>query len=342
MREDIIDRLQCPSCRGALKAMAIDRSVVGFIKVGVVTCLECGRWYPIEDHLLELLPDDLAYTDDRRRFWDKHRDRLKESGLEWRELRAETKAVESQLKQQSHFDWYAANSEQTYSSYEQMPFWRAVDEKIFSEWRKEVRPEGWLLDVGCAQGRSTFKFSELPLTLIGFDVSKALVREALASARAGSHSAQFIFFVGDASALPFKDETFDYVLIYGVLHHLPRPDQTCLEVARVLKRGGVYFGSENNVTVFRSLFDTFMKWVPLWHEEAGPQPLIGESTIRRWFAGSRMSLMTKTVVFVPPHFVNILGSFFGSLLLNSSNRIGGSVPYLRKNGGLIVVKAVKQ
>ena len=49
------------------------------------------------------------------------------------------------------------------------------------------------------------------------------------------------------------DSSFDYVLIYGVLHHLPDAGFACREVARTLKPGGIYFGLENNETIFRKI-----------------------------------------------------------------------------------------
>jgi ubiquinone/menaquinone biosynthesis C-methylase UbiE/uncharacterized protein YbaR (Trm112 family) len=342
MTEDVLERLRCPACGGALRAETLERDTNNVIKTGFAVCCLCSHWYPIEEYLLELLPDDLAYVEDRRAFWLSHRAELEACGLSWRELGAERGKVEAQLKQQSHFDWYAANSQQTYSSYEQMPFWRAVDEKVFAQWRKEIKPGGWLLDVGCAQGRSALGFMSMPITILGFDISKALVRQAIASYRAGDNRAAATFFVGDGSMLPVVDGTFDYVLIYGVLHHLPDPGRTCREVARVLKSGGIYFGSENNQSIFRKVFETLMKVIPLWHEEAGAQPLIGDEKIRSWFDNSEVTLETSTRVFIPPHLVNLLGSHLGAALLNVTDRVGRSVPFLRDNGGLIMLRAVKR
>ncbi len=342
MKEDVIARLRCPACYGLLDINAFKRDSDDTVEIGVVSCSHCSRWYPIEGFLLELLPDKLAYVSDRRAFWHSHEAKLLSLGLTWRELDSQRDAVQSQLKQQSHFDWYAANEQQTYESYEQMPFWRAVDEKIFSQWRSEIEPQRWLLDVGCAQGRSSHRFLEMPISIVGFDISKELVRQAIATYRRKQHAATATFFVADGSSLPFADESFDYVLIYGVLHHLPDPAQTCAEVARILKPGGIYFGSENNQTVFRKIFDMLMKILPLWHEEAGAQPLIGDKNIRDWFNNSEMTLETSTRVFVPPHLVNILGSRLGTGLLSVTDGVGGRLPLLRNNGGLIMLRAVKR
>ena len=82
----------------------------------------CEAWYPVEDGLLELLVGELAYADDRQAFWDRHAERLTAIGLR-PSVPSETAAPSQALQstQQEHFDWYAANDQQTYSSYEQTP-----------------------------------------------------------------------------------------------------------------------------------------------------------------------------------------------------------------------------
>jgi len=42
----------------------------------------------------------------------------------------------------------------------------------------------------------------------------------------------------DAENLPFKDETFDYVWSWGVIHHSPDTKACAKEISRVLKTGG--------------------------------------------------------------------------------------------------------
>jgi SAM-dependent methyltransferase len=337
MLESLLPHLCCAICRGPLHCQAFRRRVPGEIEQGVAWCPGCGAWFPIEDGLLELLPPGLAYVQDRQRFWEAHGTPLRQLGLQPFAV-TDPSAVEAQRIQQQHFDWYAANDRQTYSSYEQMPFWRAVDAAVFAEWRRQVRPGGWLLDVGCAQGRSTIHFMDLPLHIVGFDVSKALVRQALDQYRRQGYAARATFFVGDGARLPFVPQSFDYVLIYGVLHHLPDPAATCRQVAEVLRPGGLYFGSENNRTVFRRLFDLLMKLNPLWHEEAGAQPLIAAGDLRRWFAGTPVQTTSGTRVFVPPHLVNLLGGRWGRRLLRLTDLLGRWTPFVRNHGGLIMIQ----
>ena len=338
MRESVLQRLCCAVCRGSLQSQAYQLTTKGEIERGVAWCTDCRSWYPIEGGLLELLPPKLAYAEDRKRFWETHQRELRGLGLDAQLGAVGPDTVEAQRKQQEHFDWYASNDTQTYSAYQQMPFWEAVDAKTIAPWRSQTQPGQWLMEVGCAQGRSTFQFMDLPLHIVGFDISKALIRQAIARYRAKDYCAEATFFVGDGSCLPFKAQTIDCVLIYGVLHHLPDPSETCRQLAEVLKPGGMYFGSENNQTVFRSIFDLCMKLTPLWHEEAGAQPLISAGQLRQWFAGTGVNVETETHVFVLPHLVNLFGKRWGARLLNLTDWIGQRIPLLRHNGGLIVIR----
>jgi ubiquinone/menaquinone biosynthesis C-methylase UbiE len=192
---------------------------------------------------------------------------------------------ELQLKQQSHFDWYANNSKQSYWDYEHTSFWLAADQIAFQSWRNEIQERKWLLDVGCAQGRSTFKVMDLDIHILGLDISKKLVRQAIDRYRKGNYKAKASFIAADASSLPLIDESMDYILVYGVLHHLPYPDKMCNDITRVLKPGGIYFGSENNASSFRRIFDLLQKLKPIWSEEAGPEALISKNKLLEWFNG---------------------------------------------------------
>src|SRR6185295_698602 len=127
-----------------------------------------------------------------------------------------------------------------------------------------------------------------------FDVSKTLVRQAHQRYARNGKGARMTFFAGDASRFPFVGNTFDYVLVYGVLHHLEDPARACAEVSRVLKQGGTYFGLENNVTALRPVFDALMRLWPMWHEEAGAKPLMSGRELTGWFAAAGIPIDTHS------------------------------------------------
>lgn len=47
-------------------------------------------------------------------------------------------------------------------------------------------------------------------------------------------------FVADAENLPFKDNTFDFIYSWGVLHHTPNYQKAIREIHRVLKPDGKF------------------------------------------------------------------------------------------------------
>jgi SAM-dependent methyltransferase len=62
---------------------------------------------------------------------------------------------------------------------------------------------------------------------------------------------------GDGAALPFPDGSFDSVVCFTMLHHVPsaeHQDRLFAEVARVLRPGGTFAGSDSRVNLrFRLL-----------------------------------------------------------------------------------------
>lgn len=341
MRYDIIPLLKCPICNTPeFEHLSFTDYSPQEIDDGVLWCRECRNWFPIQDGLLDLLTGSLIYTDDRKKFWDTHSVQLEKIGLPPEPASVKSKK-DLQAIQQTHFDWYASNEIQTYDEYEKQPFWLAADKQAFEPWRKEITPGSLLLDVGCAEGRGSFKLMDLDIDIIGFDISKALVKQAIHRYRAGGYKARASFCVADASSFPFKSSTFNLVLIYGVLHHLPDPIYTCKEIARVLKLNGKYIGSENNKSVFRLFFDLLQKLNPLWHEEAGPEALISKEMIGEAFGGTGVRVETITSVFLPPHIVNLFSQEMAYQLLSKTDRFFRALPIIRDNGGLIIIHGIK-
>lgn len=342
MIPEILRIIACPQCSSRdLQHDAFDQDARGRIVDGVVWCDACHYWYPIVGGVLELLPARLAYHEDRAVFRARHAPRLRAHGLNGSEPGAPEPVLSPEAKQQRHFDWYALNDTQTWNAYERTPFWQAVDTMVFREWRKAVSPGARLLDVGCAQGRSSARLMDCDLTLVGFDISKALVRQAHDRYASRDSGARAVFFVGDASRFPFVDASFDYILVYGVLHHLEDPAHACAEIARVLKAGGRYFGVENNVTVLRPIFDLLQRLWPLWHEEAGAKPLMSASELGGWFERAGMAATARSTVFLPPHLANHLSPAAAERAMGVLEKVAGCLPILRHQGGLLLASGTK-
>ena len=342
--------IRCPLCQSPdLEWRAWKNAAEGDVEEGAGLCRACGEWFPIEGGVLDLLTGPLAYAAERAAFLERNRAELAALGCAMDvppqpSLAADAATEQERLcrAQQQHSDWFAENTELTYTDFAATPFWRAVDAIHFGEWRKAVRPGEALLEAGCAQGRATFAFADLDLDIVGFDVSRKLVRQARArhlAGRAGQPwKARMSFLLADACAMPVRDGSFDDMLVYGVLHHVPDPAAACAEILRVLRAGGRFFGSENNVSAFRRVFDFLMRIAPLWKEEAGPEALIDEARLRGWFAAdvaAAASARIGTRVFLPPHLVNLFPDALAEPMVRLTDALGNALPFFRKNGGLI-------
>jgi SAM-dependent methyltransferase/uncharacterized protein YbaR (Trm112 family) len=350
MLRELIDRLLCPGCRDSrqtLRAEVFSEGVEGHVRTGVVVCSGCRRWYPIEEDLLDLTGPDLAEPAEHEAFEGSFARELSARRLTTGATatsggEASGPAVAAKMNQRRVFDWYATNDQQTYRQYARLPFWTAVDERTFARWRARVRADEWVLDVGCANGRSSFPMLGDGRTVIGFDISRQMVREAIERARRDGVHAKTTFFIGDAARPPLRDGSFGCVLGYGVLHHLPDPAHACRDLLRLIRPGGLYLGCENNKTKLRGIFDALQRRWPQWVEEAGEEPLISSEMIREWIDGIPCRLSCESRIFMPPHVVNAAGSRWGSWLIALSDGVCSRLPGLRDIGGLIFFEIEKR
>ncbi len=91
------------------------------------------------------------------------------------------------------------------------------------------------LNCGCGRGGQNNIFGPS----IGMDISFENIQ---CFKEAGSQGV-----VADMEFLPFKDDTFDMVYGFGILHHLNDVKKGVSEAVRVLRKGGyIGFGGENN------------------------------------------------------------------------------------------------
>lgn len=102
-----------------------------------------------------------------------------------------------------------------------------------------------LLDLGCGPGTISVGLADAvaPGTLLGLDMEETQVEMANAAARAGGHD-NASFQTGDATALPFDDDSFDVVHCHALLNHAPNTQAVLAEVKRVLKPGGLFAARE--------------------------------------------------------------------------------------------------
>jgi len=119
---------------------------------------------------------------------------------------------------------------------------------------------GLLLDLGCGQGYLTRYFLKLGIEAVGVDISRKLIKNAKENVPSRS------FVSADGVKLPFREESFNTVILNDVLEHVPYnlANPMLNEVERTLKVGGkLYISVENRYMVREghSLIP-FLTWFP--------------------------------------------------------------------------------
>ncbi len=90
------------------------------------------------------------------------------------------------------------------------------------------------LDVGCGSGADLIHMARKGMRMVGIDVTDA-VKLAYRNTRGGGDIR-----IAQASVydLPFKEESFDLVYSFGVLHHLSDPQDAFRKMVTLAKHGG--------------------------------------------------------------------------------------------------------
>jgi ubiquinone/menaquinone biosynthesis C-methylase UbiE len=115
------------------------------------------------------------------------------------------------------------------------------DEEVIRIIKKFFVPNGVkkVLDAGCGSGRHTMALLREGFNVEALDSSSAALKiaEGIASDLGGNVN----FTEGNIIKLPYKDEEFDGIICWGVLHYLTDEEfgQAMSELYRVLKPGGV-------------------------------------------------------------------------------------------------------
>lgn len=330
---DAVTRLfACPCCRGEL-----DLSVFGSADSGAASCRSCGAWYRVEGGVAELLPPRLQ--DAARR--DDFRKRHASDWAGWSKGPQDPARDDDhhKLEQKSFYDEDALAYE---TSMLKLSFWQAFDRTF----RGLIRSSGGglLVEVGCGTGRISVPCRDRFQSIVGFDISEAMVRTAERKRRELPDGAHLRYLVGDAENIPLRDGVADAVVFSGILHHVENPGRVIAEALRVLKPGGRYWGLENNRSAFRPFFDALMKLSTIWNEKAHEDHFIMSAReIRQWLvdAGAGSGAETWTSVFLPPHAFNLLGVDVAESLLVKSDAVMRRVPWLRDQGGLVLFSGRK-
>jgi 2-polyprenyl-3-methyl-5-hydroxy-6-metoxy-1,4-benzoquinol methylase len=172
---------------------------------------------------------------------------------------------------------------------------------LASKGRGRRGPRG--LDIGCGQGAYVARMQALGFDVSGIDMSAGQVRRAMqAVADPGRIS------IGSVLAIPATDESFDFLYVVNVLHHLESvaaQQHAFDEMLRVLKPGGLIFVHEINTR--NVLFRFYMGYV-------FPSLNCIDEGVERWLLPDRLAQYTKAPV-VEVRYFTFLPDFVPAALV---------------------------
>ena len=96
-----------------------------------------------------------------------------------------------------------------------------------------------ILEIGCGQGVGAKIVYDLfsPQRYVGIDLDPRMIRRAR---RRAAELPNATFAEGDVTNLELPDTTFDVVIDFGIVHHVPNWKDALAEVHRTLRTGGEF------------------------------------------------------------------------------------------------------
>jgi SAM-dependent methyltransferase len=216
-------KLRCLACAGALELTFLSERP-GYPDLGpdgTLSCTGCSEHYPVIAGTPRMLS-----AEHRRRLHSAYplaAEVLGEpSGLPAR--RADSEAAVKQLTADSFaYEW------------EQFGALREEWAKNFADYMRPHSPESLasreVLDVGTGSGRHSFQAARAGARVVAVDLGASIdvARRNLPTS--------VLTVQADAEALPFAPESFDLVMLIGVLHHLPDPERALCSITRYARPG---------------------------------------------------------------------------------------------------------
>ncbi|HET9496421.1 MAG TPA: class I SAM-dependent methyltransferase [Chloroflexia bacterium] len=127
-----------------------------------------------------------------------------------------------------------------------------------------LAPGSLVLEVGCGAGATTRALYRARPDLVfhACDLSRTAIR----TARALGGGIRYV--VASADALPYRDASFDAVVLFDVLEHVPDAEGTLGEISRVLRPGALLAATvpaEGQPGTFE-----WLRWKIGWHADLKP------------------------------------------------------------------------
>ena len=134
------------------------------------------------------------------------------------------------IKDKEKYNYYFAN----------MKYYSVTksSERYKEKWlKKKIKSNDKVIDFACGNGENGILAAQFGASVKGIDISPEGVDNANLNAKEMNVDKRCKFLVMDGENLEFKDNTFDFGVEYGALHHVDL-DKALSELSRVIKNDG--------------------------------------------------------------------------------------------------------
>lgn len=189
-----------------------------------------------------------------------------------------------------------------------------------------IQPSAKLLDAGCGYCFHTIRVARGAYQITAVDFSDAAIKVGKENIAKSGYRNQIQIMKANIVELPFDDCSFDIVLSWGVIMHIPEMEKALLELARVLKPGGTLVLCENNhksidVVLWEPIVNMFKCLIRRSRSEHH-RTFRG---IEVWSQGEYGGLMIRKTN------MNFLTDFLASNGLNQTKRVAGQFTEIYTN-----------
>ena len=224
--------LRCPVCGSELDIAIFEGSEVE-ISEGILLC-QCHRWYPIIRGIPRMLWGE--HREDYSHFLTTHKqDTSKYLKSEYFQQATTSEQVRGTFATiWDRFPSFGINDEKKQSFYDK---WMAQKLGLNStnELYHYLSSKKKILEVGIGSGQKLKMMAEHTKgQIIGIDLTSS-VQHAFNNTK---EMANVAVVQADLFALPFKKNSFDFIISDGVLHHTPDTKQAFLSIVPFLSKGG--------------------------------------------------------------------------------------------------------
>jgi len=152
-----------------------------------------------------------------------------------------------------------------------------------------------VLELGCGKADKTRLVAQTAASVLALEVDPI----QLANNKALDAPANIRFEYGGAEAIPAADASFDVVMMFKSLHHVPTElmDDALSEIRRVLKPGGLAYISE---PVYAGDFNEILR---LFHDEKAVRDAAFAAELKA-VSTQTLSLLKQTFFLQPMHFAD--------------------------------------